>query len=541
MREASIKLEYLAILNLLDETYKDSEHLDVLLQFTEQMAKSSIQELKQVPKQIELEIAEIEQEKSQILNSNYKLFLESNTFLIKLLEKLDAIIPETEKLHQWPDKIIKKLDGCNDTREKTIGARKEIHLLSKQLEHLEPILEIPALFETLLRNGHHEEAMDLQLFTQRLPIRYPNIPYLAHLASIETNSQVMLVQLLSMLRGPVKLPVSMRVIGYLKRLNYNETTLRILFLSLRNEYLSGLLTILKEAQPQDYVRRWIETQREHLFDTITHYKHIFPDTPKTSLIDCQILPSFSTMAISSLLKVLSTFLSQAHDVSVLPSVCTQVMYYGMTLGRIGLDFRQLASPLFESAVLRIVLSLFHHAAGHFTISSTSVIERPNLTISGQDLLMKSMPVAVLYNQYMNALNQLRYLPCVSLYSQLLEGLKSSMKKVTGTILAAQSTYRRESEIVAWIISDALLQPVFEGLDKVLCITPDSYSHYAEFLDELRPLFASGKARIPSIVNNLGSENLPPVTSEGKLETSTSVEELQEMENILLQEDEAVGK
>ena len=52
LREASIKLEYLAILNLLDETYKDSEHIDVLIQFTEQMAKSSIQELKQVPKQI---------------------------------------------------------------------------------------------------------------------------------------------------------------------------------------------------------------------------------------------------------------------------------------------------------------------------------------------------------------------------------------------------------------------------------------------------------------------------------------------------------
>ena len=366
---------------------------------------------------------------------------------------------------------------------------------------MEPILEIPALFETLIRNGHHEEAMDLQLFTQRLPIRYPNIPYLSQLASIETNSKVILIQLLSMLKGPVKLPVSMRVIGYLKRLNYNETTLRILFLSLRNEYLSGLLGILKETLPQDYIRRWIETQREHLFDTITHYKHIFPDSPKSSMTDSQILPSFSTRAISNLFFKLSTFLNQVHDISVLPSVCTQVMYYGMTLGRIGLDFRPLVVPLFESTVQRISQSLFLHAAGHFCISSTSLTERPNLNASGHVLLMKSVPVAVLFNQYMNALNQLRYLPCISLYTSLLQSLKDSISKVVSTIVTSHTTYKRESEIIAWIVSDALLQPVFEGLDKVLGSQNHGLMqpHYEPFLKELSILSLAGKNRIPSVL------------------------------------------
>ena len=396
--------------------------------------------------------------------------------------------------------------------------------------------------------------MDLQLFTQRLPIRYPNIPYLSNLASIETNSQVMLVQLLSMLRGPVKLPVSMRVIGYLKRLNYSETALRILFLSLRNEYISGLLAILKETQPQDYVRRWIETQREHLFDAITHYKHIFPDNTSANFIDSQILPSFSTMAISSLLKVLSTFLNQAHDVSVLPSVCTQVMYYGMTLGRIGLDFRPLAVALFEGAVYRIVLSLFHNAADHFSISSSSITERPNLAVSGTDLLMKSMPVAVLFNQYMNALNQLRYLPCISLYTKLLQGLKDSMTKVVTTILAAQASYKRETEIIAWIVSDALLQPVFEGLDKVLDVHADSPCHYARFLEDLRPLTTAGKNRAPSLVDVTAGESTSslllredanadqhpssplPLATPNALQSSSSASEINEMEKLLLKEE-----
>lgn len=36
-------------------------------------------------------------------------------------------------LQDWPEKIIQKLDQCNETREQTITARKEIQLLSRQL------------------------------------------------------------------------------------------------------------------------------------------------------------------------------------------------------------------------------------------------------------------------------------------------------------------------------------------------------------------------------------------------------------------------
>lgn len=52
LEASSSKLEYQTILNLLDESYKDCEHADSLLDFVRSLANSSIQDLKQVPKQI---------------------------------------------------------------------------------------------------------------------------------------------------------------------------------------------------------------------------------------------------------------------------------------------------------------------------------------------------------------------------------------------------------------------------------------------------------------------------------------------------------
>ncbi len=376
----------------------------------------------------------------------------------------------------------------------TVEARNEIQLLSKQMEQLEPILEIPALFDTLLRNGHHEEAMDLQLFTQRLPIRYPNIPYLNKLADLETNNQAMLVQLISMLKGHVKLPICIRVIGYLRRLGYKDTPLRILFLSLRHEYILSLLAIIKESHQHDFIRRWIETQREHLFDVITHFKAIFPDHPNNSLVDSQILSSFCNMAVQNLLQVLTNFLNEATDASMLPSIVTQVMYYGMSLGRIGLDFRPLAVRLFENCLLKIIQSQFNQAAAYFQVATTG-LERPAPSLTGNDLLLKNPPVAILYNQYMNALNQLRYLPILNLHKSLKDSLDRSLQIVVDKLNRASSIVKRESEITAWILSEAIKQ-VCEGLDMVLL--GRVVSDPSPIINQLDHLSAAAKAHRTSI-------------------------------------------
>ena len=46
---------------------------------------------------------------------------------------------------------------------------------------------MPILFDTLIESGYYEDAMNLQIFSQRLSTRYPNISFLNHLKSIITG------------------------------------------------------------------------------------------------------------------------------------------------------------------------------------------------------------------------------------------------------------------------------------------------------------------------------------------------------------------
>ncbi|KAJ3276444.1 conserved oligomeric Golgi complex component [Terramyces sp. JEL0728] len=444
---------------------------------------STLEDLAREPEELKQEKARLEKQWSEITCTEYKAFIEANEHFEQVAKQFKILPGSLDKVETHIPTVERLLNDTEKCHLENIATRRNLHLISSQLDNLEPILEIPTLFDTLIRNGHYEEAMDLQLFTQRLPIRYPNVPFFEDLASSKNSSQTMLLQLLSMLRGPVKLPLCIRVIGYLKRLGIKDKTLRILFLTLRQDHLNSLLALVKENQPNDYVRRWIETQREYLFDLVTHYKAIFPNTTD-SLQECPILCSFASYAISKLVKVLQDFLDKVQDISLLPSINTQVMYYGMSLGRVGLDFRPIVVAMFEQTTKRVVLEMVQEIKKSFHINEV-MIERPKKDMDIQDFLMKSHTVALTYNKYMTILNQVRYFPCKTLHPELSAAFIESLAAISNKIMEHHSKSPRDSEIVAWIFVDGLLPGVVSGLDKVLDGPTTDYSSISKFLNDLK--------------------------------------------------------
>ncbi|KAJ3262638.1 hypothetical protein HK103_000167 [Boothiomyces macroporosus] len=466
---------------------------------------SNLEDLNKEPEELKQERQRLEKQWTEITCTEYKAFIEANEHfeqVTKQFRVLPGILDKVEEHIPSIEKLLKDTEKCHL---ENVATRKNLHLISSQLDNLEPILEIPTLFDTLIRNGHYEEAMELQLFTQRLPIRYPNVPFFEDLAVSRNSSQTMLFQLLSMLRGPAKLPLCIRVIGYLKRMGIKEKTLKIVFLTLRHDHLNSLLALVKENQPNDYVRRWIETQRECLLDLVTHYKAIFPNTTNT-LQECPILCSFTSFAISKLLSILGDFLIKAQDISLLPSINTQVMYYGMSLGRAGLDFRPIVVSKFENTTRRIVLEMLQEINKSFQISEAKV-ERPTKDMNSQDFLMKSSTIAVTYNKYMTILNQLRYFPCKSLHPELSKAFIESLTFIGQKILEYHPKNPRDSEIISWIFVDGLLPAVVAGLDKVLDGAATDYSSISNMLSDLKETaIAHGVQRVSEVqIDNLEIE------------------------------------
>ncbi|KAG0091585.1 hypothetical protein BGZ93_011316 [Podila epicladia] len=186
------------------------------------------------------------------------------------------------------------------------------------------VLEIPVLMETCVRNGYYHEALELAAHVQRLVIRYPGLKIIQEIdAKVSQGKEMMLVQLLAQLREPIKLPVALRIISFLRRIGSfssqlqnveeeeqtkdrgisssssgslplstsfgptsllgaytgpeDETPLRMLFLKSRGLYMNLQLTkvVLHKGDSFSYLKKYIDVTRECLFDIMTYYKSIF--------------------------------------------------------------------------------------------------------------------------------------------------------------------------------------------------------------------------------------------------------------------------
>ena len=438
-------------------------------QYLQHLLSSSLQSLVSEPETLALELQTLEKDYTDTTTKEYKAFLVAHEHLSSLSGIVGEIPPLLDKLVAKVPEISRYLVKLEQAYQASKQVRVSHSKISAQLGYLEPILEIPQLFDTLIRNNHYEEAMELQLFTQRLPIRYPNIPLLSGLARIKTSKQAMLNQLFGMLKGPAKLPLCIRVIGYLRRLGFEDFPLRVLFLNLRYTFVQNLLSLIKEPTAQNQLRRWIEIHREHLLDIILHYKAIFPkDNGNTN--EQLVLPMFSLHATNHLLQKVDEFLCQCEDLSMLPSANTQLMF-GMSLARIGLDIRPLYVKIFEKTVIRVVAGYFRQAVVEFEVGlkveNSKQLDKPGLNVAKQTILIKCGCLALAYNMYLNGLNQLRYLPCQSTHAALSQSLLTTLGQISDLIIQNSTINRKNAEVMAWIMKECVVVEVCLGLDTVL--------------------------------------------------------------------------
>eukprot|EP00842_Homolaphlyctis_polyrhiza_P002621 jgi/Hompol1/335/HPOL_001128-RA len=451
--------------------------------------------------------------------------------------------------------------------------RDALHAVLRQHDALLEFLDIPQIFDTFIRSGYYEEAMDLQIFVQRLPMRYPHIPIIARIASdVDASASLMLSQLILLLRTNIKLPLCIRVIGYLRRMAaFPEPELRLVFLQQRDIFLcqrldaiasdlsrqtpqnqsSAALAAAGNAYSLEFLKRYIDVSREHFFDIVTQYKAIFSDSQpvfvapsasaaaasfssSSSVFDSSaayatqsILSSYVSHTVAKFVAVLRHHMlvsiplptdqsdSQIHDiasdtspestsapahlfsnpkpsatsapygisdVSSVNSILTQTMYYGMSLGRVGIDFRQAVSPVFEQAVERIVKTaildgvqtflswanrtrltgVYVHSAipGISNSLSTGPADASRQSMSSMNASQASLassssaigasssasmarqpPFALmsyphlgqLLNAILSAMNQLRVLPCLSLIRPLSVFMFSSLNTIAANL------------------------------------------------------------------------------------------------------------
>ena len=417
--------------------------------YVDELSSMGIDRLAREPERLHEEKSQILSETRDLAFHNYKTFIETAECSKEVFEDFQSVENHLDGLLE---KLPRFRDSCRDLGDvaKDINSRRRLNslTLSRHTQLLE-ILEIPQLMDTCVRNSYYEEALELAAYVRLMKQKFSSIAIVSDIvAEVDACSRLMLQQLLQQLRGPIQLPACLKIIGYLRRQEvFSEVELRLKFLQARDSWFQSQVTAVPTENAYQHISKVIEICRVYIFDVITQYRAIFSDDSE-SLISassglkanqsaCGVFHSWLVVKVSWFLSVLRLDLNAGVG-SRLDSLLGQCMYFGLSLGRIGTDFRALLPPLFQEAALTTfqrnvdaALSAFRSALSHYTLASSIVLHahstlltstlaagtsgngsNNNATSLAPSQLLEFPPLASLSNGVMGAFNDLR--PCAPL-------------------------------------------------------------------------------------------------------------------------------
>ncbi|MBN3316639.1 COG8 protein, partial [Atractosteus spatula] len=468
---AEVDLTKMAAVDVEDESilasiFKDSfpdnwrENPDFAAYLSE-LSSFGVDKLTREPERLAEERAQILQQTRELAFCNYKTF-------IRTADCTQEIYRDFGRVESSVSRLLDKLPGFGEkcrafmTEAEDIGASRRMNslTLNRHTEILE-ILEIPQLMDTCVRNGYYEEALELAAYVRRLEKKHCCLPVVQGIVhEVRQSAQLMLNQLLQQLRSNAQLPVCLRVIGYLRRMDvFTEAELRVKFLQTRGSWLGSILSAIPDDDPYFHITKTIEACRVHLFDIITQYRAIFSDEDPLlapggqAVNESAIFHGWVVQKVSEFLETLERDLQRGVG-SRLDSLLGQCMYFGLSFSRVGADFRGQLAPMFQ----RVAMDAFRHAVQDAVVQfqedmnlytlisvpamlgSTIPAAPPSTqpgTLQPPMILLDFPPLACFLNNVLMAFNDLRLCCPVALAQDVTSGLEEALLKVTKLILVFQ--------------------------------------------------------------------------------------------------------
>lgn len=272
---------------------------------------------------------------------------------------------------------------------------------------------------------------------------------------VRQSAQLMLSQLLQQLRTNSQLPVCLRVIGYLRRMDvFTEAELRVKFLQARSTWLGSILAAIPDDDPYFHITKTIEACRVHLFDIITQYRAIFSDdepllppvSDQAPLSEGAIFHGWVVQKVAEFLETLDRDLQRGVG-SRLDSLLGQCMYFGLSFSRVGVDFRGQLAPMFQRVAAATFRGAVQEAVDKFQedMNLYTLITLPSVlggtippvapgiqpgTLQPPMALLDFQPLACFLNNILSAFNDLRLCCPMGLAQDVSTCLQDALKTVS---------------------------------------------------------------------------------------------------------------
>ena len=364
----------------------------------------------------------------KLATENYKTFIKSSNCVAQINEKFSEIDEQLKLLNSKVPDFSAKLHCFNEDIGTILKQKRQNNQTLAKHNQLLEVLEITQLMDTCVRNHYYDEGLELCSYVRRLEKRLDHINVIKTIGvDVEKLKHVMLQQLFQQLKGNVQLPVCLKLIGYLRRMDvYAEDELRTKFLQARGAWLRNILKSVPNNDPYLHITKVIELNRIHLFDIVTQYRALFANEEQMFMVKLssnQLRNIFNSWIIYKVKDFLETLRNDLHAgaSSRIESVLNQAMYFGLSFSRIGADFRMLMLPIFAEVILRNVkqslistILSFKSILACYTFTGTAISENTIVqpisqvgTINPPAQLILYPPLSWLANEIIAILNDLR--------------------------------------------------------------------------------------------------------------------------------------
>ncbi|ETI52676.1 hypothetical protein L917_03950 [Phytophthora nicotianae] len=371
----------------------------------------SLEELKKEPWRLQIQADNTAEQLRSLVLKNYHVFIQSNQCaaivkddLADLKEettKIEAAIPELQKYcaefqKEVADVVAKHGDiqfvfehylqvrDIFSIAEFSVTHIASIAFIVVCLNQLTELLEIPQLLEACIHNELFDSALDV--------IKFANEAFQAD-ENAETSRNVVIdclvrevaemigimrEKLLQKLREDLQLALCVRIVGYLRRLDAliekhgaagvglleYEKQLKEEFLACRNVWLSSLSRGISSSDPYQYIIQVIDIKRTSWFDLITQYSAIFGSENVDGKVDPPLC-RWATATVANFIQILMKQLPKIDDFSSIATILEQSLFFGGSLGRVGVDFRAVLVVYFEDHVLNLMTEYWRAACREF--------------------------------------------------------------------------------------------------------------------------------------------------------------------------------
>ncbi|WVW79692.1 hypothetical protein I302_101662 [Kwoniella bestiolae CBS 10118] len=429
-------------------------------QYVDQLLSLSLHELLRQPQLISTETSTVESDLTNLCFREYPTFISVHKCSSAVSSAFDDFSDSLGKLIGAIPSLEDECKTFTSTTGSIQNVRGKAALVQEHQDKLLDLLELPQLMETCVRNGYYQEAMELLNHCHSLSKKYASVALVQDVnREVEGILQLMLAQLLALLREPVKLPALVKTVSFLRRLDaMDESELGLVFISSRyHNFRAQLLSIDRDkAEPVRYLRKYIDLFREHVYDIIAQFTAIFLEASSSPIAALHIT-SFARQAITDLVDLVTAYIPRiSSDSGSMSSILVQLGYCAMSFSRVGLDFAPLISAPFSSTVLSTFSQSLANASTDFSSilrdSAKAVLPPSQILVVAEhiphivssstsppplppiDSVSHFPPIATLINAYLTAFNNLRLLAPLELHSQLVSIHTSSLLSSTSVLL-----------------------------------------------------------------------------------------------------------